>query len=196
MNKTFKTIALVLGGLLAAFLAIQILPVWALKTNPPVLAEPKWDSPRTRALAQRACFDCHSNETNWPWYSNVAPVSWLVIVDTVRGRSHLNFSEWGSRRVELDRVGRMIQGGEMPPSNYLLTHPNAVLSDAEKQQLIDGLQKTVSAGGATGGAFLNGGEIENGNSGGIFSGGNGGSTPNSGQGGETGETGETGDGGG
>lgn len=185
MNKTFKTIAIVLGGLLAVFLVIQVLPVWALKTNPPVVAEPNWDSPQTRALAQRACFDCHSNETKWPWYSNVAPVSWLVILDTVRGRNHLNFSEWGTTRAEVDRVGRQIQRGDMPPSTYLITHPDAKLTDAEKQQLIDGLQKTFSASGSTGG-FSNGGEGgEGGQGGGIFNNG-GGNGNNGGEGNEGG----------
>jgi hypothetical protein len=151
-SKLFKWVAIVVGGLVGIFLVLQIIPVWALKTNPPVLAEPKWDSPQTRTLAQRACFDCHSNETVWPWYSNVAPVSWAVILDTVEGRQHLNFSEWGTQRAEVDDVSRLINNGEMPPSNYVQYHPAAALSAAEKQQLIDGLQKTLSNGGAGGGA--------------------------------------------
>jgi hypothetical protein len=146
-SKIVKRVALILGGLLALFLILQIIPVWALKTNPPVQQEPQWDSPQTRALAQRACFDCHSNETVWPWYTNVAPVSWLIIMDTVKGRQHLNFSEWGLQRAEVDKVEREISGGSMPPSNYILLHPDAALSAAEKQQLIDGLQKTFANSG-------------------------------------------------
>jgi mono/diheme cytochrome c family protein len=146
-SKIVKRVALILGGLLALFLILQIIPVWALKTNPPVQQEPQWDSPQTRALAQRACFDCHSNETVWPWYTNVAPVSWLIIMDTVKGRQHLNFSEWGLQRAEVDKVEREISGGSMPPSNYILLHPDAALSVAEKQQLIDGLQKTFANSG-------------------------------------------------
>jgi|KBSSwiStaDraftv2_1062776.scaffolds.fasta_scaffold2015676_1 Haem-binding domain len=75
-------------------LLIQLVPVWLFQTNPPVVAEPAWDSPQTRALAQRACFDCHSNETQWPLYSRIAPVSWLITSDVIRGR-RLNFSTWG-----------------------------------------------------------------------------------------------------
>jgi hypothetical protein len=133
------------------FVAVQLIPVWALKSNPPVVAEPKWDSTQTRALAEKACFDCHSNETQWPWYSNVAPVSWLVIMDTVRGRDHLNFSEWGTSRAEIDDVGEVIQRGAMPPANYISAHPEANLTSAEKQQLIDGLYKTIGASGGSSG---------------------------------------------
>lgn len=149
-QKTIRRIAIGLGGLLALFLFLQIIPVWALKTNPPVVKEPNWDSPQTRALAQRACFDCHSNETKWPWYTNVAPISWLIIMDTVRGRNHLNFSEWSVQPAEVDDISRVISEGEMPPSSYISLHPEAALSAAEKQQLIDGLQKTFGASGSGG----------------------------------------------
>jgi hypothetical protein len=157
-KNIFKTLAWVIGGALSLFVVIQLIPIWALKTNPPVVAEPQWDSPQTQALAERACFDCHSNETKWPWYSNVAPVSWLVVVDTVRGRNKLNFSEWGVRRAKLDEVGKVIRRGEMPPSNYLLTHPEAKLTETEKQQLIDGLSKTIGASGGDSGEQNEGNE--------------------------------------
>jgi hypothetical protein len=152
-NRTRKTIALLVGLPVVAFLAIQLLPVWLLQTNPPVVAEPKWDSPQTRALAQRACFDCHSNETKWPWFTRVAPSSWLVTFDIVRGRNHLNFSEWGVARAggeggegggrQGGRMGEAILNGQMPPSIYLTMHPEAKLTDAEKQQLIDGLSASL-----------------------------------------------------
>ncbi len=135
---------------IAVFIAIQLLPVWLLQNNPPVQSEPPWDSPQTRALAQRACFDCHSNQTNWPWYSRIAPFSWYVTYDVLRGRSHLNFSEWNavSGRGEGGErggrgVARTILDGSMPPPAYLLTHPQGALSDAEKQQLIQGLQNSL-----------------------------------------------------
>ena len=77
---------LVLGVIV--FAAIQLVPFGHDHTNPPVVAEPAWDSPETRAFAVTACFDCHSNQTVWPWYSNIAPVSWLVQrdVDGAGGR--------------------------------------------------------------------------------------------------------------
>ncbi len=95
MKKILKLVVIVVViGLVV--LALSQLIVAPLKTNPPVVSEPKWDSPQTRALAKRDCFDCQSNETVWPWYSNVPPISWLVVLDTVRGRARFNFSEWGT----------------------------------------------------------------------------------------------------
>ncbi|MEK7809015.1 MAG: heme-binding domain-containing protein [Chloroflexota bacterium] len=139
-----KIIVLAVAAVFVAPLLMQLLPVWLLKTNPPVAAEPKWDSEQTRALTKRACFDCHSNETVWPWYSNVAPVSWLIIFDTQRGRNELNFSQWTSGQSRKAReAGETIRKDEMPPPIYLVTHPEAKLTDAEKQQLMDGLGKSL-----------------------------------------------------
>jgi len=128
--------------LVGGFLLIQLLPYGRNHSNPPVINEPAWDSSQTKELAVRACYDCHSNETVWPWYSNVAPVSWLVQHDVDEGRQYLNFSEWGSGRgegEEGDEMAEVIYEGEMPPPYYLLTHPEARLTDAEKQSLANGL---------------------------------------------------------
>jgi mono/diheme cytochrome c family protein len=144
MKKGWRTALIVLSGLAALFLLIQLIPYGRDHTNPAVVSEPNWDGPQTRALAQRACFDCHSNETVWPWYSNIAPVSWLVYRDVEEGRSHLNFSQWevgGSRA--LDEIGEVLQEGEMPPIQYTLMHPEARLSDTERQALITGLQNSA-----------------------------------------------------
>lgn len=69
---------------------IQLVPFGHSHTNPTATKEPDWDSPGTASLFHRACYDCHSNRTTWPWYSNVAPVSWLVQRDVNGGRRHLN----------------------------------------------------------------------------------------------------------
>jgi len=134
-------------GILAAvilFGLIQLVPYGKDHTNPPVVNEPQWDSPATRDLVKRACFDCHSNETVWPWYSNVAPVSWLVARDVQEGRSKLNFSRWGQgRQQSLDEIIEVIQNNEMPPAIYLLQHPEARLTADEKQALITGLQNSL-----------------------------------------------------
>lgn len=131
-------------GLVALFVLIQLVPFGRNHTNPPVLQEPNWDSPQTRALAKRACFDCHSNETVWPWYSNIAPISWLVANDTYEGRSKLNFSEWGSQSGEEAReAGEAVMEGEMPPLKYFPTHPDARLTDAEKLALAQGLDASL-----------------------------------------------------
>jgi len=103
------------------------------------------DSLITRELAQKACFDCHSNETVWPWYSKIAPVSWLVQRDVDEGREKLNFSEWNRKDYfeNLDEIGETIVEGEMPPFMYYPMHPEARLTDKEKQQLIQGLQNSL-----------------------------------------------------
>jgi mono/diheme cytochrome c family protein len=132
--------------LIALFVVVQFIPLAGAKTNPPVIAEPRWNREETKVLAQRACYDCHSNETKWPWYSNIAPVSWLVIHDTNEGRSVLNFSEWGVREQEVDEVAETVQEGSMPPRSYLPTHPAAQLNAQEKAQLIAGLQATFGVG--------------------------------------------------
>lgn len=139
---------IVLGVILGVGVLLTVVPL-LMETNPPVVAEPKWDSPQTRELAVRACFDCHSNETQWPWFTRLPGGSVLVLSDVLRGRSHLNFSEWsaagGSREGRNVReIARVIQRDEMPPWEYLLLHPEAKLNDTEKQQLVDGLTKTLN----------------------------------------------------
>jgi hypothetical protein len=136
-----KKIILYAGiGAFILFLLLQLVPVD--RTNPPITQEIKWDSPETRELAQRACFDCHSNETVWPWYSYVAPISMRVVDHVEHGRFHLNFSQWDGENGELDDVIETLEEGEMPLRDYLLLHPEARLSDAEAEQLITGLKAT------------------------------------------------------
>jgi hypothetical protein len=189
----------VIGLLLVAFIGIQLIPVS--RADPAVTTPIKWDSPQTEALAKRACMDCHSNQTVWPWYSYVAPASWPVYYDVVRGRQQLNFSTIGAsgqgnggfgaqgsdlafqlgavlaggrgfgnpfgggeggRRPEGGfpppngqrpprngggeggggRYAETIQNGSMPPAIYIAFHPEAVLTGAEQQQLIQGLIAT------------------------------------------------------
>jgi len=122
---------------------IQAIPYGRAHTNPPVIVEPAWSTPQVRVLAQRACFDCHSNSTRWPWYSHVAPISWLVQYDTDEGRKKLNLSEWNLPQREADEASEVVREGEMPPAIYLVTHPEARLSDAERQTLADGLAKSL-----------------------------------------------------
>ncbi|MBP6471317.1 MAG: heme-binding domain-containing protein [Chloroflexi bacterium] len=146
MNRTWKIIGSVIVILVVGLLVIQIVPYGRDHTNPAVVQESNWDSPQTRELAQRACFDCHSNETDWtPWYTSIAPASWLVYRDVVEGRSRLNFSEW-NRNFEIKRepqeISNIVLGGEMPPAQFLLMHSEARLTQAEKEQLAAGLVAT------------------------------------------------------
>jgi len=152
-----RLILSVVAIMVVGALAIQLVPYGRDHTNPPVIAEPAWDSTVTRDLAVRACFDCHSNETIWPWYSSIAPASWLTQRHVDEGREKLNFSEWGTREQEVDHSERLIKEGEMPSWDYLLMHPEARLSDAEKQQLIDGLNATFGSVGGGKGVGGNGG---------------------------------------
>lgn len=134
------------GALVVLGLLIQLIPYGRNHTNPPVRAEPPWDRPLTRDLAKAACHDCHSNETVWPWYSNIAPVSWLVYRDVMEGRQHINFSEWN--RPQPQHVGefkKVYDQNSMPPWYYAMQHPAAQLSSGEKQQLFAGLAKLAAA---------------------------------------------------
>ena len=130
------------GGLLVLLVLIQLVPYGRDHANPPVQAEPAWDSPQTRTLFYRACGDCHSNQTTWPWYSNVAPISWLVAHDTLDGRRSFNVSEWGRPRNKGDEAAKETRRGSMPPWFYTPLHPDARLTQAEQQTLIAGLTAT------------------------------------------------------
>lgn len=130
---------------LAVFGLIQVLPFGRNHTNPPVTGEPAWATPRTRELAVRACYDCHSNETQYPWYSNVAPLSWWLSNHVTEGRQLLNFSEFTinpGRKV--DDTIEVVNDGGMPPSYFTMfgLHATAKLTDAERAELVAGLKAT------------------------------------------------------
>lgn len=131
-------------ALIALFVLIQFVPYGRNHRNPPVQQEVTWNSAAAEAIARRACYDCHSNETNWPLYSNIAPLSWLIQRDVLEGRRALNFSEAGRGESETEDIAEVIQKGEMPPLQYILLHPSARLTGAEKEILIRGF-----AGGAS-----------------------------------------------
>lgn len=122
--------------------AIQVVPYGRDHANPKVIQEPEWDRPETRETFFRVCKDCHSNETEWPWYSTVAPTSWLVQHDVDEGRSEFNVSEWGRKKNHGDEAAEMIREGEMPPWFYLPLHPEARLSDEERAEFVRGLVAT------------------------------------------------------
>jgi len=109
------------------------------RTNPPV--ESEIDAPpAVAAILERACYACHSNETTWPWYSYVAPVSWWVAEHVEHGRGDLNFSTWPARDLEalehaFHEIDEQIEKGEMPLPSYLRMHPEARLSDEDRATL-------------------------------------------------------------
>jgi mono/diheme cytochrome c family protein len=130
-------------GLLGTFLTIQLIPYGRHHTNPPVTGEPTWNAPETRALAKQACFDCHSNETDWPAYASIAPVSWLVQRDVNEGRAVLNCSEWPRPQEQAKKASEEVREGEMPPAAYTLVHAHARLNAADRDQLAQGLANTL-----------------------------------------------------
>lgn len=125
--------------LIVILIAIQFIPVD--KTNPTVTAE--LDAPtEIISIFKRSCYDCHSNETAWPWYSNIAPVSWLVAGDVKDARAHLNFSEWGnlSRKDRLkmkEEIWEEIEKEKMPLWKYNIMHPEASLTQNNKDLFRD-----------------------------------------------------------
>jgi cytochrome c551/c552 len=137
-------------ALIVTLVVLQLVPYGRRHTNPPARVEPPWDAPATRILAVRACYDCHSNETVWPWYSDVAPVSWLAQRDVDEGRRKLNFSEWDRPQKEARESAKTVRKGEMPPWFYILIHPDARLTAAETQALVAGLGATLGTKGGKG----------------------------------------------
>lgn len=137
MTKWLKRI-----GIAAVALLVVIQVYRPARTNPTV--DPEKDihrmldmQPAVANLLNRACNDCHSNRTNWPWYSRVAPVSWLVVSDVERGRTAVNFSEWGrysakEQQKHLKEICNEVTEGEMPALQYTLIHREARLTGDER----------------------------------------------------------------
>jgi hypothetical protein len=130
-------------GLVVLLVLIQFIRID--KTNPPVdksidfitLTQP---SAEVKGILLTSCYDCHSNETTYPWYTNIAPVSWWLKHHINEGREHLNFSQWGSytekrQQHKLEECIEEVHEGEMPLSNYTLMHKEATLSPAQQEQL-------------------------------------------------------------
>ena len=137
MTKTPITMGLVL--ILLLLFGIQLIPVTM--TNPPIEEEIS-ASPEIKAILKRACYDCHSHETIWPGYSRVAPISWLLAWDVAEGREELNFSTWNrygqkKRKKMIKEIWEEVEEGEMPPWFYIPLHPEARLSEQDRDVLRD-----------------------------------------------------------
>ena len=132
------------ASILVMLPVIQAVPYGRAHSNPPITGEPQWSSPRTRELMARACFGCHSNEVEYPSYASVAPISWVVEAHVAEGREKVNYSEFDQRQRGADETIEVIEEGSMPPAYYTRfgRHPEAKLTSAELQELIDGLQLT------------------------------------------------------
>ena len=142
--------------LLAAFIipvallgVLQLVPYGRDHSAPADGTGPVWDSPRTQQLAERACLDCHTNRTRWPWYSNIAPMSWRIQNHVREGREKLNFSAFDPSRKAVaeaaGEAGETVTKNEMPPFDYQLAHPEARLTPEERRALAAGLDATFAA---------------------------------------------------
>jgi hypothetical protein len=123
--------------LMAAFAVCQV--IRPEKSNPPARLDAGLD-PTIKPLLKRVCYNCHSNETVWPWYSYVAPVSWLVSSDVREGRQHVNFSEWGNYSTQVQghkkyQIGQEVAQKAMPPWYYSTMHSEARLSTEEREEI-------------------------------------------------------------
>jgi len=130
---------IVMSGIVVAalFVVIQVVPIE--RINPSVESDIP-TSPEVKSLLKRACYDCHSNETVWPWYSRVAPISWIVTKDVREGRADLNFSTWNrystkEQAKKLKESWEEVKEGKMPPWSYLAMHRMARLSPQDHELL-------------------------------------------------------------
>ena len=135
MNKSLKIGLLTLA---AVFVALQLYPVD--HGNPSVTAALELPDGEVGVVLRAACLDCHSHETVWPWYSRVAPVSFFIAAHVEEGREHLNFSTWTAGDAEwvdhmLEEIEEVLEEGEMPLRSYALLHPEARLTEAERNLL-------------------------------------------------------------
>jgi hypothetical protein len=149
MPRLLRVSMTALGWVAIAFALVQLVPYGRTHANPRTIAEPPWDSVRTRDLAVRACYDCHSNETRWPWYADLAPFSWVVERDVDAAREVINFSTWnrsGSYALA-GYSGESVLTGNMPPVKYAMAHPEAALTRDEAVELARGLDATLKTPG-------------------------------------------------
>lgn len=140
-----KIVLILLVVAVGGFLLIQIIPFGHIRTNPPIVSEPNWSSQQARAVVKQHCFQCHSNETNWTWYANIAPGSWLIAMDVIEGRNAFNFSDWQNNPGRLKEMVRKVQKGDMPPIQYWIFHPQERMSDQQKQEVISALQSSIQS---------------------------------------------------
>lgn len=134
-------------AIILALTGLQLIPTGFNLDPPPVKQEPSWDSTATRALVQRACYDCHAYETDWPWYSRIAPFSWMLQHDIQAGLEALNFSDWEQAtwtEEDLDELIETVAKEQMPLPYYTILNPEARLTERERGQIINGMIATTT----------------------------------------------------
>lgn len=132
-------------GILVLFIIIQLIPVE--RENPASNSQLEITAPpQVKTILKKSCYDCHSNQTNWPFYSYIAPISWFITSDVKEGRRHVNFTEWNNlspekkKRVKEELLEEISEDG-MPLPSYRMMHPDAKLSDEQKAILKDWVEK-------------------------------------------------------
>jgi hypothetical protein len=141
MRRIFIT-----GSLIGGALCVVTLTGLARNSEPTVVSKPLFQGaeiePATLALFQRACQNCHSENTEWPWYSKIPPASWMIRKDVGDARRHVNFSNWdsynsGKQEDFLTRIGSVVRTGQMPLPRYTLLHKEARLTSQERQVIYE-----------------------------------------------------------
>jgi hypothetical protein len=151
MKTILKVVALILGVGMVAMQFIARPDRTNPAEDPRVTMSSRLHVPAdVQAILDRSCGDCHSNNTTWPWYTAVAPVSWIVANDVEEGRRHLNFSAWGTyslkrQAAKLEMISGEVDKGEMPLKGYLVVHGNAALSEADKDRLCEWASATTDS---------------------------------------------------
>jgi len=149
MTTTEKILWIVGGTLLCIFIILQFFPIgWIIPSmelkNPPVQQQIEWSSPEAAALMHETCYVCHSNETRLPFYAQIAPVSWIASQNVYNARAALNFSEQNFQEINAYRLIAYIGSDLMPPPSYRMMHPEANLTEDQKQILMDSIRVTAS----------------------------------------------------
>jgi hypothetical protein len=143
-----RRIEMIVAACAVVLVLMQLVPMS--RTDPPITQDVAAPA-QVESILRRACYNCHSNETRWPWYAHLAPVSWLVIRDVDRGRKHINFSTWDKYADDpetvirkLRNIDKVMHDGSMPLWYYLPAHSEARLSDADRQVLEDWVLRAIA----------------------------------------------------
>ena len=156
-SRAWRAVRWTAIGAGALFVGIQLVPYGWSQPNPPITQDAPWPDAESERIARSSCYACHSNETDWPAYAYVAPMSWLVRRDVEEGRDALNFSTWDQEAGEVDDAIEVITEGSMPPDRYTMVHRDATLTDAEVDRLTAALA-TMDEGDESGDEDRRGGE--------------------------------------
>jgi hypothetical protein len=148
--KITKLLKWGVAGLAAVFLLLQL--VQPARTNAPVtndFLKATGAPPEVAGMFRAACYDCHSEETRWPWYSYMAPISWQIAQDVNEGRRHVNFSDWPTKtelaRKKIENMSDEIDDGDMPLKKYTLIHKDARLTADQRDELTQWLDAQAAA---------------------------------------------------